>query len=881
MTIASSSALDMPSRTNERPIGNGSTMEATLPTSATPVFTQVKPELNAPEEVSGLDNQLNTQKKKKKKKAKKSMKANDTPKVSDNVDEDRPPILCISRNKHWRYISSYHGPWLQLPLELLESLLILNLDPATLTISDTRVSAANSSFRDPPQAHRSRGFASVSDHSSPDSPRSMFTSLPPPPPLPTPKPGKATPPPIDPGVFRSVTYIRRLIDEASELSVRASSGLSAAALGSLRGGSSFSRDPWGAAHVLGINGMNDGNGGRQISMSPTRIHKLRVLAVQKLAAAYKADEIASSVMVMQGGSVFDDIADRVLKVDPNDVDAKYVQFFHEKIPSRQLAESTTTQQLDHLIAIQPHRLEFYRTRGIVHCFRDDYALAVKDFTYVLRESRAIRKARSSHHTNGTSGEPHGKGTKKRKGKAGGSKSNGQAPPNGTSAPAIAHSPSIDGPDGEPLLLHPSVLPDAPEPIEPQCVFLRGAAYLQHAVHLIEEAILKLEGVRKTPSVEGSELRLCYIENGKYGGVEIGNPDGPLGSRDGDKLKAYREGLASSVFRDQITGLLKKALRDHEKFLTYFDTLEGSEDGQDRDLAQKAELAYHLCENLRQNGQHALPPLPDIPVMFTTYHPLLVESHFSVLLCQLMLGDFASLIPTFYRTAQLVDGLEGYPVFLPPRSMSQAEFIEVLERLAGGWKNGIQAHSLSEDSDEELTPSIIVSSRSPNGKGIDRSMLSPIATSAASSSSDLTIDTSLSEYSSIATASFTGVNGSSSSQAYHETPATDTPSTTSVDDTLPSPTMLIHLPVRAAAIVADVRSRERDNLVESLDCARMLLGPIAARQRQKKVEKSSLEKATANGKKKPLSINIPLHGPRVEIMLAWIGAVHLFDLDTVA
>jgi hypothetical protein len=89
-------------------------------------------------------------------------------------------------------------------------------------------------------------------------------------------------------------------------------------------------------------------------MSAMRIHRLRALAVQKLAAAYRADEIASSVMVMQGGSVFEDIAERVLKVgasdnpfrrfprpsqttfhtDPNDADAKYVHFFHEKIPSR-------------------------------------------------------------------------------------------------------------------------------------------------------------------------------------------------------------------------------------------------------------------------------------------------------------------------------------------------------------------------------------------------------------------------------------------------------------------------------------------------------------------------------------------------------------------
>lgn len=53
-------------------------------------------------------------KKKKKKKAKKSTKGKDiTPsekaggKAVENA-EDRPPVLCISRNKHWRYISSYH-----------------------------------------------------------------------------------------------------------------------------------------------------------------------------------------------------------------------------------------------------------------------------------------------------------------------------------------------------------------------------------------------------------------------------------------------------------------------------------------------------------------------------------------------------------------------------------------------------------------------------------------------------------------------------------------------------------------------------------------------------------------------------------------------------
>jgi hypothetical protein len=58
----------------------------------------------------------------------------------------------------------------------------------------------------------------------------------------------------------------------------------------------------------------------------------------------------------------------------------------------------------------------------------------------------------------------------------------------------------------------------------------------------------------------------------------------------------------------------------------------------------------------------------------------------------MLGDFPALLRAFVRTATVIDGLEGYPVFLPPRSMAQVEFVETLERLAGGWHIGAQPHS---------------------------------------------------------------------------------------------------------------------------------------------------------------------------------------------
>lgn len=199
---------------------------------------------------------------------------------------------------------------------MLDSLLALNLDPATLSGSESKFpstpSTSSLALNNKQRDKTYQGLNEYSTFSTHDSPRSSFATLPP---LPSPKPGKAIPPPIDPGVFRNVTSIRRLIDEAAELSVRASSGLSAAELGSMRGGGAgVLGSPWAAAQTLGINPLGNNGGGRNVAMSTMRIHRLRVLAVQKLAQAYRADEIASSVMVMQGGSVFDDVAERVLKV---------------------------------------------------------------------------------------------------------------------------------------------------------------------------------------------------------------------------------------------------------------------------------------------------------------------------------------------------------------------------------------------------------------------------------------------------------------------------------------------------------------------------------------------------------------------------------------
>jgi hypothetical protein len=444
---------------------------------------------------------------------------------------------------------------------------------------------------------------------------------------------------------------------------------------------------------------------------------------------------------------------------------------------------------------------------------------------------------AAHQDMSATREPRGRATRKKKGS---NKSNGQAPPSGTSA--AADRPNIEGITGEPLPLHSSVLPDAPDPIEPQVLFLRGAAHLQHALFLIESAILRLEGVSKVnTSLDGTEMRLCYLSNGRYGGVEMGNPDGPLGRSDGEKAQAYRRVLADDGFRENISSLLKKSLRDHERFLSHFDTLEGPAAMQ-ADLAKRVEVAFLLTESVRPNihasTASGLAHVDSIlPPMFTTYHPLLVESYFNILICQLMLAELPNLLTTFSRTAVIVDGLEGYPVFLPPRSMAQAEFIEVLERLASGWSLGVQPHSYAQGK-----------------KAINRLAIEPSWPPSPPMSSIDAMSTSSADTESFTTfASF-----SNSSQM---------PSSSS-------------LPTNGRNTPSSSFSGCYEDLIEALDCARILLVPVAARQKER-AEKAAAEKVKGGNKKKPLNFNIPLYGPRVEIILAWFAAVHLVELESVA
>ncbi|KAM0748296.1 hypothetical protein T439DRAFT_317006 [Meredithblackwellia eburnea MCA 4105] len=610
------------------------------------------------------------------------------------------PVLKISRNKHMKYISSYHGPWLQLPHEVLDSLLQVNCDPQALPavrglLDSPRFSRSpfySSHNSSSSSSSRFKSITATSDAYLGSNPNLNFNDDDPLLNAASAEGDRRLPPPIDPAVFRGIAEIRRLVDESSDLSVRAASGLSSAALGALNGSH--------GGHHGGTGNSLDG-GGRNAAMSPVRQHRLRVLAVSKLAEAYRIDEIAASVAVMQGATGLDDLAVRVLKNEPDNIDAQYVGFFHEKIPSRTLASSTDTTLLDQLITNNPTKLEYYRTRGIVLGFKQDYSAAIRNFTAALSQAKAARKVKM-HHENLAGG---GSKSSRKKGGSGGGKAGRGGPGSMNGADSGSGGADEDSSSAGP----PPVMfgKEPGDDVERQIMFHRGMAHFHAACKIIEDAVLDIEGIEKPQgglSNEGGEMTLRNI-----GIVLKDDLLGLYGSASLEKQNSYRSDLGDEGLRDKVGSLLRKSVRDHERFLAHFAVWEAPAGSvleeekkanparvpaamdNNRPLTFRGRRLIHhrsLCGRTR----HSDPRRSEVrdgtaavdPALLTTYHPLLIESHFTILLNHLLLGDFSAALTQHYKTVRLMDYLEGYPVFLPARSLNQSEYAEVLERLALTW-----------------------------------------------------------------------------------------------------------------------------------------------------------------------------------------------------
>ncbi|RMD43313.1 hypothetical protein DV735_g1857, partial [Chaetothyriales sp. CBS 134920] len=563
---------------------------------------------------------------------------------ADNVNSPQSRSQAASHSSHWRYISSYHGPWLNLPPEVLESL-------------------ACSNFYSP------------------------------------------RPQPIDPAVFFDLVKIRRLIDDATGLAVRAANGTTSAALSNslnATNGILSGAD----VDILGLGSSRGGGGNAKLSRE--RKHRMREHATQKLAAAYRLDEIAASVVTMQSASALEDVAKLVLQRQETDADAQYVHFFHEKIPSRALAASTTLDVLTDIIHQRPTDPATYRTRAITRVFKDDHGGAARDLT----DGLAVFKLYHTGHSNEQRDLILARDVAR------------------LSRDYSRQEARVDE-------------KDQPSSLELQFLFHRGNTYLTLACGSISAALQGQHNQATKAAISPP------AEKDPAQGHALAEARKMVRTC---AKRALRDYLVFLSHLDYTPGL---SAEHTDAFLQRLSAAQQSQDSRSRsrsehllnlDAHSRSGLAEALVkyEDTSTNGsepQNALPPphipkpkvhklnalfaavppadLPPYPADASdnskpdsadnssfnladfseavTYHPLLTEVLHSILLCHCLIQTSAKEHRRHaYMAARVARVCDGYPIFLAARSPARADWMEILRRsnnfldLEASWETLCQA-----------------------------------------------------------------------------------------------------------------------------------------------------------------------------------------------
>ena len=538
-------------------------------------------------------------------------------------------IDILPPTRHWRYISSFHGPWLQLPPEILETLANINYN--------------------------------------------------------TPRPR-----PIDPAVFYDLVKIRRLVDDATNLAVRAASGVASV---------NPQAAPSAHHHTLALGlGLSFGQGG-QAKLSRERKQRLREQATQKLSKAYRLDEIACSVATMQSSSPLEEVASLVLQRKPYDVDAKYVHFFHEKIPSRQLADFTTFNTLNEVITERPTQGEPLRTRATIKAFKNDFLGVVSDLTDALRVHRLYR--------------PSHKAPERRE-------------------VDVPDSSQPRGRRPEDVILKEE---DQPSSLETQLLFHRANAYFALACRHIHDAVVDAPAIASDCDNPDSPVTKGHADQGKTEPPDtVEEPE--------EETPAQRK---TTEARKLVKVNAKRALRDYIGFLSHLEYAPDLPIEIAEEFARKTGFAannlkaprtpqsvsqavngagppppppspphrvYSLSELFNAAPPADLPPYPSTELVVSrpkqppppalgartttetlTYHPLLTEVLHSVLLCHVLVQTSAKeLLRHAYMVARLSRLADGYPVFQASRSPAKSDWMELLRsgnnwiQLAGNWED---------------------------------------------------------------------------------------------------------------------------------------------------------------------------------------------------
>lgn len=516
------------------------------------------------------------------------------------------------------------------------------------------------------------------------------------------------PRPIDPAVFFDIAKVRRSVEDATDLAVRAANGTTSA---SLRSSQHMGNGLLGGGGVLGIGGTP------HTKLSRERKHRMRELATRKLSRAYHLDEIAASVATMQSASSVEEVAKLVLQRNGNDFDAKYVDFFHEKIPSRMLAESTSLESLNEIIRSRPTDVAVLRTRAVTRTFKEDLVGAAADLT----EALAITRSTASQH---------------------------KAPQ--TQMELLAVLNSAQKLDSSPdYHCDPTVQEDnQTSSLKPQLFFQRAGIYLTLACQTTVSCLDSSRPAAESPPV----TRPSQSE-----------------ARPHDSPSSTQARPHSLAARKITKSYAKRALRDYVSFLGFFEYTPGTpanaveqhEPGSGENASARGQSATNLnakdLENVIQcasaemvpsyaliphehvavrslNGRAvyrsrspsppvkvfpisdlfaAAPPpdLPPYPVISRemvkvgsrpysnstgslhsaladqeaiTFHPLLIESLHSLLLCHsLVQTSPKEHLRHAHMVARLTRICDGSPIFLASRSPSRSDWVEILHR-ADNW-----------------------------------------------------------------------------------------------------------------------------------------------------------------------------------------------------
>lgn len=466
------------------------------------------------------------------------------------------------------------------------------------------------------------------------------------------------PHPIDPAVFYDVIKIRKLVEDATDLAVRAASDLSSQGTHGGYGGGGTN---------LGLGGPGSGPHGSRLSRE--RKYRMNLHACQKLSRAYRLDEIACSVATMQGASTLDAIGTTVLARNKHEVDGKYVHFFHEKIPSRQLADHTSIRPLNDIIMACPTDPEPYRTRAMIRSLMLNFEGAIADFTKALEIHRIY-------------GRRHGPIPASPSSEFSPMPQNGHA--NGKRPPDVRLREE-----------------DQPSSLALQLLFMRACAHLALACDTVRDIVI-------LTAAEFSEIPPSSFMSDAVAaasGYDSNLPRGhPLQQR---PELGEQEALES---RKTVKMHARRALKDLLAFLSHLEYTPHMPQDAAADFTDKIgraakghknprhvqpgnispDVVYAISELFSATPPADIPPYPpsnpgESPAKTPTseactYHPLLTEALHSVLLCHCLLQTSRTeLVRHAHNVARIARIADAYPIFQASRSAARADFVDVVEK----------------------------------------------------------------------------------------------------------------------------------------------------------------------------------------------------------